>query len=43
MAASKQGRSQGCPAVSFDDYQGIIRKVKGGTVIYAERAGHADD
>lgn len=40
---AKQGRSQGCPAVSYSDIDGIIAKLKGGSVIYAQRTGHVDD
>lgn len=40
---AKQGRSQGCPAVSFDDSDEIIQKLKGGSVLFAQRTGHLDD
>lgn len=36
-SASKQGRSWGCPAVSFDDRDEVINRLKGGAVIYADK------
>lgn len=38
VGRSKQGRSYGCPAVDQDEKYDIIRKLKGGAVIYAERS-----
>jgi hypothetical protein len=35
---SKQGRSWGCPAVSHDVRDEIIDRIRGGSVLYAERA-----
>jgi L,D-transpeptidase catalytic domain len=37
--ASKQGRSNGCPALDSDVKDSVISKIKGGSLIFAERAG----
>jgi hypothetical protein len=40
---SRQGRSSGCFALAADESSAVIRKLRGGSVLYAERAGMIDD
>lgn len=40
--SAKQGRSWGCPAIPNNMREAIIRRLKGGSVLYIERAGRGD-